>query len=335
MKRPSGAGKPSDFVVVEAALAPLDDGQILVENLAMSIDPYMRRCMDAHCVDQTPWPLHGPLNGPAIGRVIQSRNATFAIGDIVESLAGWQEHFISDGEPLVPFASSFTSVLKRSAPVQSPRDYLGILGIASFTAYIAIMRANDCRPGDTVVISSAAGSVGSIAAQLAKLRGLRVVASAGSDDKVAWLRNTIGVDHAFNYRSGLMEDLLRDACPNGIDLVLENASPEHLAACLPLMNLGRTILISGFVGLYSKGGKAPPIRNIECVLDRFLTVKAFAYMDYYTEYDRFAEQMLFWRHSGQLGMREVVLERLESAPKALVSLLVGEMHGKPLINICG
>jgi NADPH-dependent curcumin reductase CurA len=333
VRRPQGLPTPQDFEMVEADLPPLADGQILVENLWMSVEPYMRRCMDTDCTDQTPWPLHAPLNGPAIGRVVQSRNASFVVGDVVESLAGWQRHFISDGNALIPFVSTFCSVLKRNAPVASLSDYLTILGIASFTAYAAVILANDCKSGDTIVISSAAGTVGSLAAQLAMLRGMRVVGSAGSEQKVRWLRDVVGIDYAFNYRTNDFEKHLRQSCPNGIDLVLENVSPEQMTSCFPFMNSGGTVLVSGFVGLYSTGGKAKPADNLEFILNRFLTIKAFTYMDFYEYYERFVSDVLSWQSEGRLRMRETVFDELNAAPLALSKLMQGEVEGKPIVRI--
>jgi NADPH-dependent curcumin reductase CurA len=331
--RPDGFPKPTDFRLVEVELPALGPGEMLVENLWMSVDPYMRRCMQEATLDQQPWPLNGPLNGPAIGRVIESKNEDFKCGDLVESLSGWQRHFATDGGLLVPFESPFNSVVKRSLQGVSPRDYLGLLGLASLTAYTGIVLGNTCQAGETVVISSGAGTVGSVACQIAQIRGLCVVSSAGSDEKVRWLTDAFGLDRVFNYRKQPIELALASLCPEGIDLVLENAGPEHLSACLPLMNELKTVLISGLISTYSTGGKIRSFPNFEFVLDRFLTIRAYRYMDFLQSYDVMVNDLLHWRDEGRLLFKEVPYEGLEAAPQAFCSMLRGESYGKPLIQI--
>lgn len=334
-RRASGPITPSDFEMVEVTLPELADAEVLVENLWMSVDPYMRRNMDEDAKDLEPWPIGGALDGPAVGRVIASRSPDFAEGDIVESLCGWQSHFISGGEPFIPFLTSRDSIAKRNHEGADPRDYVGLLGVASFTAYAAMVCLNPCAPGETVVISSGAGTVGSLACQIAKLRRHRVVTSAGSDEKVAWLKDTIGVDAAFNYRTRDIGNALAEACPDGIDLVLENASPEHFAACLPLMNELKTMLVSGFVSLYESGGKAAPIPNAEFILDRFLTIKGFRFMDSLDSYDDFVRDMLKWHTEGKLALRETHFNGLERAPDAFAALFDREAGtaGKLLVRL--
>lgn len=333
--RPEGQPRPGHFRVVDIDLPPLGDEQVLVENLYMSVDPYMRRSMDAEAKDLEPWPIGGPLNGPSIGRVLASRRADFVPGDIVESMSGWQAHFISDGEPFVPYLSSDTAIAKRRVgDGVEARDYLGLLGIASQTGYFALTCAATMRVGQTIVISSGAGTVGSVACQIAKLNGMRVVTSAGSADKIRWLLDEIGVEVALDYKSSGFVAELRAACPDGIDLLLENASPEHFSACLPLMNEGALAVISGFISIYSGDGKAR-IDNFEYVLDRFLTIKCFAFMEYLDAFDRFVTDMTAWRRDGRIRFREQIYDGLDRAPEALCSLFDGSATGKPLVRIAG
>ena len=333
LRRPEGRPRPSDFALVEVRLPDLAEGELLVENLWMSVDPYMRRSMDADAKDLEPWPIGGALDGPCVGRVVQSRNEGFMVGDIVESMSGWQRHFISDGAPFVPYLTPNNAVAKRSNPGASPRDYAGLLGMAAMTAYAGMNCLAAIEPGQTVVVSSGAGTVGSLACQIARIRGARVVSSAGSDEKVAWLHSGLGVDHAFNYRTQPIADSLQEGCPQGIDLVLENASAEHLSACLPLMNELATILVAGFVSIYSTGGKVPPFDNFEFVLDRYLTIKGYRFMDSLDRYDDFVRDMLRWRAAGQLQLRETVYHGLASAPEALCSLFDHSVSGKVLVEL--
>ncbi|MFO0448108.1 MAG: NADP-dependent oxidoreductase [Pseudomonadota bacterium] len=331
-QRPRGLARPGDFEVVEVELPPLQAGQVLVQNLWMSIDPYMRRSMEAEATDLERWPLGAALDGPSVGRVLESRHPAFRAGDVVESMSGWQEHFVSDGQPFVPYLSPSHSLAVRASAGAEPRDYVGLLGIAALTAYGGMACLARVSAGDTVVVSSAAGTVGSIACQIAKLRGARVVGSAGSPDKVRWLRSVVGIDHAFDYREVVLRDELRAACPGGIDVVLENATPEHLSACLPRMKELGQVLIAGFVGTYSDRGSMR-IENFEYVLDRFLTIRSYRIMDFLDRYDEFVRDMLAWRAEGRMTLQETIYEGLEQAPAALCALFTGGRIGKTLVRL--
>ena len=332
-RRPDGFAQPADFAVVTLPRPEPRDGEVLVKNVWMSVDPYMRRSMDEEAKDLAPWPIGGALDGPSIGRVIASRHPGFGEGDLVESMSGWQEHFISNGADFVPYLTPTDALARRSAPGAKPRDWLGHLGIAAMTAYAGMARLSRAKAGDTAVISSGAGTVGSIACQIGRIKGLRVVTSAGSDTKVAWLRDVARVDEAFNYRTGKLGDALAAACPNGIDLLLENASPEHMSACLPLMNELKQILITGFISIYNTGGTIAGIENFQYVLDRFLTVHAYRFMDSLDAYDQFVRDMLRWRAAGDLVLPETIHEGLQAAPEAFCSLFTGASFGKVLVRI--
>ena len=333
VRRPDGAARPADFRVAAATLPDLVDGQVLVENLWMSVDPYMRRSMSPEATDLEPWPLEKPLDGPSVGRVIESRNSAFTVGDLVESMSGWQQHFVSNAGAFVPYLSPNDSLAKRVAPGAEAKDYVGLLGVAALTAYRGIMHLANIHPGDTVVVSSGAGTVGSLGCQMAKIRGARVVSSAGSDEKVDWLRRVVKVDAAFNYRKQDIGTALKAACPQGIDVLLENASPEHLCACLPLMNLQKQVLIAGFVGTYNLSSRIGLPNNFEYVLDRFLTIQSYPFMDSLDRYDEFVADMVRWRSEGRMHIEEAVYDGLEQAPYALCALLNGQHIGKPLVRL--
>jgi hypothetical protein len=335
VSRPEGRADKSHFTIAEVQLPSIRDGEVLVKNLYMSVDPYMRRCMDADGKDLAPWPIAGPLTGPSIGQVLQSRHRGFEPGDIVESMSGWQEHFISPGTAFVPYISADNALAKRrSGSGLEPKDYLGLLGIAAQTAYFGLTCAAKPALGSTLVVSSGAGTVGSIACQIGKIRGLRVVTSAGSDDKVSWLIRDLGVDHAFNYKRTPIEEGLKAGCPDGIDLVLENASPQHLSACLPLMNDHACALIAGFISMYSTGGRTGPIANFEYVLDKYLTIKAFPFTDYLGAYGQFVDEMTAWRTSEKLVLKETMHSGLEHAAEAFCGLFDGASLGKNLVRLC-
>jgi NADPH-dependent curcumin reductase CurA len=333
IRRPDRIAKPADFRIVSAVLPDLAPGQVLVENLWMSVDPYMRRSMSPEATDLPPWPIGEPLNGPSIGRVVATRNPSFAQGDLVESMSGWQEHFVSNGGAFVPYLSPNDALARRTANDARPQDYIGLLGVAALTAYRGMVSLARCSPGDTAVISSGAGTVGSIACQIGKIQGLRIISSAGTAEKVRWLESVAHVDHAFNYKQVPIPKALAEACPHGIDLVLENASPEHLCACLPLMKELKQVLIAGFVSTYNGDGKVRLVDNFEFVLDRFLTIQSYRFMDSLDVYDEFVSSMLTWRSEGRLTLPEVVYEGLESAPDALCGIFSGRHMGKSLVRL--
>jgi len=333
IRRPVGAAQPSDFAIVDAELPALRDGQVLVENLWMSVDPYMRRSMGAEATDLEPWPLNQPLDGPSVGRVIESRNPGFAVGNIVESMSGWQQHFISNGGKFVPYLSPSDTLARRATPGAEPKDYVGLLGVAALTAYRGMAVLARCNSGETAVVSSGAGTVGSIACQIAKIRGMRVVSSAGTDEKVRWLTDVAGVDTAFNYRRTPYAEALPSSCPKGIDVLLECVGPEHLSACLPLMNELKQVLIAGMISMYNTGGKVRLVDNFEFVLDRFLTIQSYRFMDSLEAYDQFVDDMLRWRRENRMQLPEVVHEGLDSAPHALCSLFTCGHIGKTLVRI--
>jgi NADPH-dependent curcumin reductase CurA len=292
----------------------------------------MRRSMSAEATDLEPWPIGRPLDGPSVGRVIASNNSAFAIGDTVESMSGWQEHFISNAQPFVPYLSPNDSIARRSATDAQPKDYVSLLGVAALTAYAGMVCLARTQPGETAVISSGAGTVGSLACQMGKIRGLRVVSSAGSEAKVRWLETVAHVDYAFNYRTTPISEGLAHGCPSRIDLVLENASPEHLSACLPLMNDLKQILIAGFVSTYNTGGKVR-IENFEYALDRFLTLQSYRFMDSLHAYNQFVDDMLRWRREGHIRLSETIYDGLERAPEALCNIFAGSHIGKSVVRL--
>ena len=320
------------FKLVESKIPALKQNQVLVENLYMSVDPYMRLSMEDGA-DLDAWKLNAPLDGPSIGIVIDSSNENFKEGDIVESMSGWQEHFISNGDEFVPYISSNTAIKKRLVPEGlEAKDFLGLLGISSQCGYFAVNNATEVKAGETFVVSSGAGNVGMTASQVAKIKGMRVVSSVGSDKKAEWLRDILKIDYVFNYKETSYEEALIDACPNGIDLVLECASAKHLSACLPLMNVEKTILLTGLIDIYDTGGKVKDFQNLEYILYSYLTLKSHVFMDYLDHYDNFINDVTRWYLSGKLIYKEEIITGIENAPKALLSMFEGTSHGKVLVS---
>ena len=335
VERPVGMPSKDNFELVTVDLPELGGNQVLVENLFMSVDPYMRRSMEPVATDLPPWPLNGALDGPSIGRVIESKNPKFSKGDVVESMSGWQSHFISDGDDFIPYVSANNAIAKRVVGDGiKPEDYLGLLGIAAQTGYFGMMcAAPELKAGETLAVSGGAGVVGSIGTQIGKMHGMRVVSNAGSDAKVKWLKDVVNVDHAFNYKTDDYATELAKGAPDGIDLVLECASPEHMSACFPLMNGCKTILIAGMISTYNNRGHVENIKNFEFVLDKFLTIQSYLFMNYLDAYDQFVSDMSSWRNSGKLVFQQNIFNGLKQAPTALCSLFTGETQGKSLVKI--
>ena len=232
VRRPQGIPVPEDFAVVEAALPDVGEGQVLVQNLLMSVDPYMRPRLTA---DQ---PLNVAMIGGGLGRVLQSRNPRFSEGDLVRHGAGMQERFISDGPGM--------QVLKPD-PALSLSVYLHALGGTGLTAYGGLLETGALKDGEQVFVSTAAGAVGSVAAQIAKIHGCYVVGSTGADDKADWLRREAGLDAVINYKTQPLAQALADATPKGIDVYFENVGGAHLDAALPRMNVRGRIPVCGMI----------------------------------------------------------------------------------------
>jgi NADPH-dependent curcumin reductase CurA len=321
------------FHLVDVELPELKSKQVLIKNLYMSVDPYMRLSMEDGA-DLDAWKLDSALDGPSIGIVVDSKNKKFKEGDIVESMSAWQEHFISEGDEFIPYVSSNTAIKKRIVPNGlNAKDYLGLLGISSQCGYFAVNNATVVNKGETFVVSSGAGNVGMMASQVAKIKGMRVVSSTGSNHKAEWLKDNLGIDYVFNYKEQSYEEALKKGCPDGIDLVLECASANHMSACMPLMNIGKTILLTGLIDIYDNGGKVKDFQNLEFLLYSYLTLKSHVFMDYLDYYDNFIKDVTSWYLSGKLIYKEEIVEGIENAPNALVSLFEGKSHGKVLVSI--
>jgi NADPH-dependent curcumin reductase CurA len=246
--RPSGWPTAANFALTEADRPGLDDGQIRVRNLFMSVDPYMRGRMNDVRSYVPPFRLGAPLEGGAIGTVIESRSPDLAVGDLVLHMLGWRD------EAVLPARQARQVAVAEGL---SPSAYLGVLGMPTLTAYVGLLDIAAFKAGEAVFVSGAAGAVGSMAGQIAKLKGaVRVIGSAGSDDKVAWLRE-IGFDAAFNYRAASVVEQLREAAPDGIDVYFDNVGADHLDAALVMLNQNGRVAMSGAIASYN--ATEPPL----------------------------------------------------------------------------
>lgn len=316
VRRPEGLPKPDDFAVIETDLADPADGQILVQNVLMSVDPYMRPRFAA---DQA---LNEALIGGGVGRVTASSNPKFPVGAIVRHGMGMRERFVSDGRGL--------QVLDPD-PQLPLSVYMHALGGTGITAYGGLLETGRLKDGEQVFVSTAAGAVGSVAAQIAKIKGCYVVGSTGSDDKAAWLKDVVGLDAVINYKKEPIRRALEAATPNGIDVYFENVGGEHLDAALLRMNVHGRIPVCGMISTYNGGGE--PVRGLSNVIYRRVTLQGFVASDFGHLQSQFVSDMTRWLKEGRLKFQETILEGFERAPEGLIGLFEGRNAGKMLIRV--
>jgi NADPH-dependent curcumin reductase CurA len=322
--RPTGWPTAANFALTETGQPELADGQIRVRNLFMSVDPYMRGRMNDAESYVPPFRLGAPLEGGAIGTVIESRSPELKVGDLVMHMLGWRD------EAVLP-ARQARKVT--AAAALSPSAYLGVLGMPTLTAYVGLLDIAQLKPGEVVFVSGAAGAVGSMAGQIAKLKGAsRVIGSAGSDEKVRWLRE-IGFDAAFNYRAANVLEQLRAAAPDGIDAYFDNVGADHLDAALVMLNLHGRVAMSGAIAHYN--ATEPPVgpSNLGLVITKRLTLRGFIVSDHQHRMPDMIADVSAWLRDGKLSHAETVVEGLENAPDAFINLLRGANTGKMIVRL--
>jgi len=321
--RPHGLPTPRDFRLVEVDVPDPVEGEVLVRNELTSVDPYMRGRMDAGPSYMPAFELDAPLDGGAIGRVVASGDGRFSPGQLVSHALGWRDY------ALVP-ARHVRAVDETLAPASA---YLGVLGAPGWTAYVGLFDVGALRDGDVVFVSGAAGAVGSLAGQLAKLRGHRVVGSAGSPAKVAHLLDELGFDAAFDYHAGPVAELLAAAAPEGIDVYFDNVGGEHLEAALGAMRLHGRVAVCGSISTYNAVERPAGPRNLDLLFARRITMRGFMVRDHRDRYDDFVRDVSGWLRDGRIVYRETFVDGLENAPQALIGLLRGANTGKMLVRV--
>jgi NADPH-dependent curcumin reductase CurA len=320
--RPHGWPAAENFALVQIATPRLADGQVLVRNLYLSVDPYMRGRMNDVKSYVPPFQIGQALEGGAVGEVIESRAAGLKPGDIVTSMRGWRDAFVADAHD-VRFVSR--SVEPLSA-------YLGILGVTGLTAWVGLNLV-DVKAGDRVFVSAAAGAVGSVAGQLASIRGCRVVGSAGSAQKVKVLVDELGFDAAFNYKDGDLPGQLKAAAPDGIDVYFDNVGGDHLAAALSAMRTHGRIIACGAIARYNDAEPTPGPSNLALVVTKRLTMRGFIVSDSFDRLPVFVTEVSDYLAEGKLRAKETIVEGLERAPQAFLDLLRGENIGKMIVKL--
>lgn len=319
VSRPDGLPTPDHFELVTSEVPDPADGEFLVRNLYMSVDPAMRPPMTN---GQTP--LNAALGGGAIGKVERSNHPDFAEGDYVQHRNGFREYFVTDGEQM-------QKLNPEGEPITA---YLHVLGTTGFTAWGGLLITGALKEQENVFVSAAAGAVGSVAVQIAKIKQCRVAGSAGSDDKVAWLKDELGVDHAFNYKTSSIGRELHIGLPDGIDVYFDNVGGSHLDAAVGQMRpLGR-IPICGMISAYNtKGARSEGVTTLANMIYNRVTMRGFVVYEFNDRHDEFLADMRGWIKDGRMKYRETIMEGIENAPHALIGMLQGENTGKMLVKL--
>jgi NADPH-dependent curcumin reductase CurA len=331
---PGGEIGPEHFRTVEVRLPDPSAGEVLVRNLYTSVDPALRlRTRRASPSGYfSAFPLNAPMDGiMCVGEVIDSRAEGFTTGDLVTHAWGWRDlALVPAGEPSLGGVGTLTRV---DAALGPPEKFLGPLGNMGLTAYVGLIDAAELREGDVVWISAAAGAVGSLAAQIAKLRGHRVIGSAGSAEKVSFLHEELGLDAAFDYHDGPVLEQLRAAAPDGIDVYFDNVGGDHLAAALAVLRRWGRVAMCGSVSDYDRPEPQPGPTNLFQIVANDLTVRGFRASSHLDRLEQSSRELGVWLADGRLHYQETVVDGLENAPEALVRMLAGDTVGKTLVRI--
>jgi len=320
--RPQGNPTAANFLLAQVKLEPFADQQVLVRNLFMSVDPYMRGRMNEGKSYVPPFEIGKVLEGGAVGEVVESRAKEFKAGDVVVSNFGWREYFIALPKDLHPVNRAIQPLLV----------YLGALGMTGMTAW-AGLNLVEVKAGDVIYISGAAGAVGNVAGQLAKLRGCKVIGSAGSMEKVKFLRKECGFDIAFDYKTGPVLEQLKVEAPDGIDVYFDNVGGEALEAALSMLRVhGRIIACGGILG-YNEEKPRPGPSNLFNITTKRLTMRGLIVRDWLDRQGEFEKEVGGYLQSGKLKSKETVVEGLDQAVGAFIGLFAGNNIGKMVVKL--
>lgn len=321
--RPVGLPVAENFSVAEVELPSPGAGEVQVRNTWMSVDPYMRGRMYDRASYIPPFQIGEALTGHAVGEVVTSNDPAFAVGDLVGSMWGWREGFTASAKTV--------QKLPRVAGVPD-QAFIGVLGMPGLTAYSGLLEIGQPKPGDTVFVSGGAGAVGSVVAQIAKLKGCTVVATAGSESKCEWLRS-VGVDHAINYKDGDLLKAVQAAVPGGIDIYFDNVGGEHLEVAIEVAKQGARFAECGMISAYNATEPTPGPRNIMMVVGKSLKIQGFIVSNYGHLQDQFIHDMTGWIAEGRIKWEETVENGIARAPNAFLGLFAGTNTGKMLVKL--
>ncbi|MFC1831361.1 NADP-dependent oxidoreductase [Thermodesulfobacteriota bacterium] len=326
--RPVGAPTKDDFRLEEAATPVPKEGEVLLRSIYLSLDPYMRGRMNDAPSYAPPVAIDEVMVGATVCQVAASKNPDFEIGEWVLAYSGWQLYALSDGSDLT----------KLGKKPEKPSYALGILGMPGFTAYMGLLDIGKPKAGDTLVVAAAAGPVGATVGQIGRLKGCRVVGVAGTAQKCSYVKETLGFDECLDHKDPDLADLLKQACPDGIDIYYENVGGKVFDAVLPLLNVGARVPVCGLVSRYNatKLPDGPDRLSVlmGTILVKRITMKGFIiFDDYGPRYDEFTKAMSDMLGAGKIHYREQVVDGLESAPEAFIGMLEGQNFGKLVVKV--
>jgi NADPH-dependent curcumin reductase CurA len=327
-RRPGATATVEDFRLESAAVPSLNDGELLLRTIWLSLDPYMRGRMSDAPSYAAPVAIGAVMTGGTISRVEQSRHPSFGAGELVLGMSGWQEYAISDG----------TGLMKLPAAMPHPSYALGVLGMPGFTAYMGLTDIGKPQAGETLVVAAATGAVGSVVGQIGKIKGCRVVGVAGGAEKCRWAVDELGLDACIDHHSADLPQLLGQACPKGIDVYFENVGGKVFQAVLPLLNTHARVPVCGLIAQYQPGGigsttDLTPVL-MRSILVKRITMRGFIiFDDYVSHFPQFREQMSSWLKAGLIKYREDIVDGLTHAPRAFLGLLEGRNFGKLVVKV--
>jgi NADPH-dependent curcumin reductase CurA len=322
VSRPQGEPGEANFALVEAPAPEPGPEQFLARTIYLSLDPYMRGRMDARESYAKPADLGKPMVGATVGQVVRSNHPGFAEGEFVVGYWGWQEYGVSGGNGV-----------RKLDPAMAPISYaLGVLGMPGMTAYVALLDIGRPRPGETVVVSAAAGAVGSVVGQIARIKGCRAVGTAGGAAKCGFVVNELGFDACVDYKKEDFAQALKDACPGGIDIYYDNVGGPVLAAVLRQINRGARIPLVGHIAQYN-ATTLPPGPNLIPLLIKRALIQGFIILDHPEREADFLRDVTAWIREGKIKYKEDIIEGLENAPRAFLGLFRGANLGKLLVRV--
>ena len=323
--RPQGMVKVSDFRWVEAPVPKPGDGEALVRTLYVSFDPAMRGWMEDRPSYVPPVQIGEPMRAGAVGQVVETRTSDLKEGDFVQGTFGWQDYAVCS-----PRGMARATKLPLGIP---PSWALGVLGGTGLTAYFGVLDVGRPKEGETFVVSGAAGATGSIAGQIARIQGCRVVGITGSPEKCGWLTDEARFDAAIDYKSEIVAHRLRETCPDGIDVYFDNVGGEILDACLARLSQGARVALCGGISGYNEAEPRPGPRNLMNLILQRARIEGFLVLDYVSRFGEAAEKLLAWVRTGEIVHREDVQHGLENAPKTFLRLFEGKNLGKQLLKL--
>ncbi|WP_439883200.1 NADP-dependent oxidoreductase [Pontibacter sp. MBLB2868] len=322
--RPKGMPDESNFQLEEQELKGPENGELLLKALYISVDPYMRGRMSDAKSYVPPYELYKPITGGVVAEVLESRNDKYTTGDVVMGNLPWETYNISNGKGLT-----------KVDPDVAPLSYhLGLLGMPGLTAYCGLLYIGDPKPGETVVVSGAAGAVGTVVGQIAKLKGCRVVGIAGSDDKIDFLTKELGFDEGINYKAtDNIKEALEHACPDGVDVYFDNVGGPISDAVYSLLNKFARIAICGQIAYYNATSPPTGLRVEPILLKKSCLMKGFIVSDYADKFGDAAKDLVSWLREGKLQYEETITDGFENLPEAFLGLFKGENTGKQLVKV--